>query len=145
VLTRRRRFSVLLLPPLLLPHSGLSFVVSHALQCALVAGAVATAVASFRSPPPLLAPLADAVADHGSFAGYWVVLGVLSSIGLGSGLHTFVLFLGPHVVRVANAAVLHGNTGASGRRGGVGRRSRFRAVVRPRSLPWVAFTRTAAS
>lgn len=94
--------------------------VSHALQCALVAGAVAAAVASFRNPPPLLAPLADAVADYGSFAGYWVVLGVLSSIGLGSGLHTFVLFLGPHIVRVTNAAVLHGNTGAFAR-GGSGR------------------------
>ncbi|KAJ2350931.1 hypothetical protein IWW50_004802, partial [Coemansia erecta] len=31
---------------------------------------------------------------------YWVALGVLSSIGLGAGLHTFVLFLGPHIARV---------------------------------------------
>lgn len=28
---------------------------------------------------------------------WWVALGVASSIGLGSGLHTFVLYLGPHV------------------------------------------------
>ncbi|WOL16919.1 hypothetical protein Cni_G25707 [Canna indica] len=28
---------------------------------------------------------------------WWVTLGVLSSIGLGSGLHTFVLYLGPHI------------------------------------------------
>ncbi|KAJ2618962.1 hypothetical protein GGF44_005676, partial [Coemansia sp. RSA 1694] len=35
---------------------------------------------------------------------YWVMLGVLSSIGLGAGLHTFVLFLGPHVARVTLTA-----------------------------------------
>ncbi|XXG48537.1 hypothetical protein AAC387_Pa02g2959 [Persea americana] len=28
---------------------------------------------------------------------WWVTLGVASSIGLGSGLHTFVLYLGPHI------------------------------------------------
>uniref|UniRef100_A0A7S3D757 Vacuole membrane protein 1 n=1 Tax=Palpitomonas bilix TaxID=652834 RepID=A0A7S3D757_9EUKA len=28
---------------------------------------------------------------------YWVFLGILSSVGLGTGLHTFVLYLGPHV------------------------------------------------
>ncbi|PVU91545.1 hypothetical protein BB560_006118, partial [Smittium megazygosporum] len=31
---------------------------------------------------------------------YWVFLGVLSSIGLGAGLHTFVLFLGPYIAKV---------------------------------------------
>lgn len=35
---------------------------------------------------------------------YWVGLGVLSSVGLGAGLHTFVLFLGPHIARVALTA-----------------------------------------
>ncbi|KAJ2799989.1 hypothetical protein H4R21_003349 [Coemansia helicoidea] len=35
---------------------------------------------------------------------YWVVLGVLSSVGLGAGLHTFVLFLGPHIARVTLTA-----------------------------------------
>ena len=29
---------------------------------------------------------------------YWMVLGILSSIGLGSGLHTFILYLAPHIV-----------------------------------------------
>ena len=38
--------------------------------------------------------------DQTRFIAYWVILGVLSSIGLGSGLHTFVLFLGPHILRV---------------------------------------------
>ncbi|URD73457.1 SNARE associated Golgi protein [Musa troglodytarum] len=31
------------------------------------------------------------------FSLWWVALGVASSIGLGSGLHTFVLYLGPHI------------------------------------------------
>jgi len=31
---------------------------------------------------------------------WWVLLGVASSIGLGTGLHTFVLYLGPHIAKV---------------------------------------------
>ncbi|XP_057513557.1 vacuole membrane protein KMS1-like isoform X1 [Actinidia eriantha] len=31
------------------------------------------------------------------FGIWWLALGVVSSIGLGSGLHTFVLYLGPHI------------------------------------------------
>lgn len=34
---------------------------------------------------------------------YWLFLGVLSSVGLGTGLHTFVLYLGPHIASVALA------------------------------------------
>ncbi|KAI8805441.1 hypothetical protein BJ742DRAFT_820443 [Cladochytrium replicatum] len=36
--------------------------------------------------------------------GWWVMLGIASSIGLGTGLHTFVLFLGPHIAHVTVAA-----------------------------------------
>ena len=35
---------------------------------------------------------------------YWIFLGILSSVGLGTGLHTFVLYLGPHIARVTLAA-----------------------------------------
>ncbi|CAB3401581.1 unnamed protein product [Caenorhabditis bovis] len=35
---------------------------------------------------------------------WWVFLGVLSSIGLGSGLHTFLIYLGPHIAAVTLAA-----------------------------------------
>lgn len=35
---------------------------------------------------------------------YWIGLGVLSSIGLGTGLHTFILYLGPHIASVTMAA-----------------------------------------
>lgn len=34
------------------------------------------------------------------FMSWWVMLGVASSIGLGTGLHTFVLYLGPHIAKV---------------------------------------------
>lgn len=35
--------------------------------------------------------------NYFKYAFWWVALGVASSIGLGSGLHTFVLYLGPHI------------------------------------------------
>ena len=38
------------------------------------------------------------------FIGYWVGLGILSSVGLGTGLHTFVLYLGPKVAQFVMAS-----------------------------------------
>ncbi|XP_063927167.1 vacuole membrane protein 1 isoform X2 [Zophobas morio] len=35
---------------------------------------------------------------------YWIGLGILSSVGLGTGLHTFILYLGPHIAAVTLAA-----------------------------------------
>jgi len=35
---------------------------------------------------------------------WWVGLGILSSVGLGTGLHTFILYLGPHIAAVTMAA-----------------------------------------
>ncbi|XP_054158755.1 vacuole membrane protein 1-like [Oppia nitens] len=35
---------------------------------------------------------------------YWCGLGILSSVGLGTGLHTFLLYLGPHIASVTLAA-----------------------------------------
>ena len=37
------------------------------------------------------------------FAIWWMGLGIASSIGLGTGLHTFVLYLGPHIAKVTMA------------------------------------------
>ena len=42
--------------------------------------------------------------DFVLFATYWIGLGVASSIGLGTGLHTFILYLGPHIAQVVIAA-----------------------------------------
>jgi vacuole membrane protein 1 len=44
------------------------------------------------------------VFDIGYFSLYWIFLGVASSIGLGTGLHTFVLYLGPYIAQVTLAA-----------------------------------------
>jgi uncharacterized membrane protein len=45
------------------------------------------------------------IKEMGWFALYWIVLGVASSIGLGTGLHTFVLYLGPHIAKVVVASI----------------------------------------
>ncbi|MCO5549861.1 hypothetical protein L7F22_003335 [Adiantum nelumboides] len=42
------------------------------------------------------------------YAFWWVGLGIASSIGLGSGLHTFVLYLGPHIAMFTLKATLCG-------------------------------------
>ncbi|XP_019187894.1 PREDICTED: vacuole membrane protein KMS1-like isoform X2 [Ipomoea nil] len=42
-------------------------------------------------------PYAEELFNYIQFGIWWVALGVASSIGLGSGLHTFVLYLGPHI------------------------------------------------
>lgn len=46
----------------------------------------------------------DAIRLNMWFIIYWVGLGVLSSVGLGTGLHTFILYLGPHIASVTLAA-----------------------------------------
>ena len=92
----------------------LEYVRTHALGCALGSLLLAACTQLMKSPPLLLAPLRDEIYLNGSFAAYWLVLGILSSIGLGSGLHTFVLFLGPHIVRIASAGVRLRGTDFSG-------------------------------
>ncbi|XP_057957722.1 vacuole membrane protein KMS1 isoform X2 [Malania oleifera] len=39
----------------------------------------------------------EEILQYFQFGLWWTALGVASSIGLGSGLHTFVLYLGPHI------------------------------------------------
>lgn len=48
--------------------------------------------------------LIDLIRTNTWFVVYWVGLGVLSSVGLGTGLHTFLLYLGPHIASVTLAA-----------------------------------------
>lgn len=45
------------------------------------------------------------VSENALFAMYWIILGILSSVGVGSGFHTFILYLAPHVLRVAGTAI----------------------------------------
>ncbi|GBG28769.1 Vacuole membrane protein 1 [Hondaea fermentalgiana] len=49
-------------------------------------------------------PLADEVDKYTEFVVWWIGLGVLSSIGLGSGLHSGILFLFPHMFKVVMAS-----------------------------------------
>jgi vacuole membrane protein 1 len=35
---------------------------------------------------------------------WWILLGIASSVGFGTGLHTFVLYLGPHIAKVTMAS-----------------------------------------
>ena len=49
-------------------------------------------------------PYREKVYDILYFAGWWMGLGVASSIGLGTGLHTFMLYLGPHIAGMTIAA-----------------------------------------
>ncbi len=44
-------------------------------------------------------PLSEAE-DWAQFVVWWVGLGVLSSIGLGTGMHSGLLFLFPHMLKV---------------------------------------------
>ncbi|XP_075709148.1 vacuole membrane protein 1 [Rhinoderma darwinii] len=44
------------------------------------------------------------VENKSLWCAYWVGLGILSSVGLGTGLHTFLLYLGPHIASVTLAA-----------------------------------------
>lgn len=50
----------------------------------------------------------SAIFKHGEqiayFCLYWIILGVASSIGLGTGLHTFVLYLGPRIAKITMRA-----------------------------------------
>nr|GMD75690.1 vacuole membrane protein KMS1 [Ipomoea batatas] len=47
----------------------------------------------------------EEVLEYLQFGVWWIALGVASSIGLGSGLHTFVLYLGPHIALFTIKAV----------------------------------------
>src|SRR3990167_11544852 len=59
-------------------------------------------LSSIILPHVIEGPHRDAVQtfdEIAKFVGWWVVLGILSSIGLGTGLHTFVLYLAPHMAK----------------------------------------------
>ncbi len=50
------------------------------------------------------------------WCGWWVGLGILSSVGLGTGLHTFLLYLGQSpcfLISVANPYHLDGGSGSA--------------------------------
>jgi len=104
-------------PPLVLWRAPLTTLLCATLQCGvllrqaarhmwqlrhtLLVLTVATATAVLIPGPHRT--LAVQAAPHVYWYGYWIWLGILSSVGFGSGLHTFVLFLAPFILRVAAA------------------------------------------
>lgn len=48
--------------------------------------------------------LLDSIYFWLSYVTWWVGLGVLSSVGLGTGMHSGILFLFPHIMKVCVAA-----------------------------------------
>uniref|UniRef100_A0A6S8IP71 VTT domain-containing protein n=1 Tax=Dunaliella tertiolecta TaxID=3047 RepID=A0A6S8IP71_DUNTE len=61
-----------------------------------------------------LAPeLVSYVEDFMKYVAWWVGLGILSSIGLGTGMHSGLLFLFPHMLKVCLAAETCGHVGFS--------------------------------
>ena len=69
----------------------------------------ATLAAAIHFPGPYT-PYLDLMSSKSSWCLYWVGLGVLSSVGFGTGLHTFLLYLGPHIAGVTIAAWECGTT-----------------------------------
>ncbi|XP_063613122.1 vacuole membrane protein 1-like isoform X1 [Penaeus indicus] len=70
------------------------------LLLALLVGGYYTA---YKTPGPHQL-LFQRVENQFWWCAWWVWLGILSSVGLGTGLHTFLLYLGPHIASVTMAA-----------------------------------------
>ncbi|XP_055699412.1 vacuole membrane protein 1 isoform X2 [Phlebotomus papatasi] len=75
----------------------------HKKLMAVLVAAVAIVISLYHVPGKHQAYI-DMIRVHMWFVTYWVGLGVLSSVGLGTGLHTFLLYLGPHIASVTMAA-----------------------------------------
>lgn len=69
----------------------------------LIAAVTSAAVFVYKTPGEHQ-PWIAVVEKHLIWSLYWVFLGVLSSIGFGSGLHTFLIYLGPWIASVTLAA-----------------------------------------
>uniref|UniRef100_A0A336LY27 CSON007653 protein n=1 Tax=Culicoides sonorensis TaxID=179676 RepID=A0A336LY27_CULSO len=73
-------------------------------KCIAIFLILATIVTVFYHIPGKHQAYFDTFRANAFFIVYWVGLGVLSSVGLGTGLHTFLLYLGPHIASVTLAA-----------------------------------------
>jgi len=65
---------------------------------------VTVAITSFLYLPGPHELYRTTTTDFTLYAMYWIGLGIASSVGLGTGLHTFVLYLGPHIAKIVLAA-----------------------------------------
>lgn len=69
-----------------------------------IAAAVVAVLCALYNVPGAHQVVFGAIRENLWFAVYWIGLGILSSVGMGSGLHTFLLYLGPHIASVTIAA-----------------------------------------
>jgi len=81
----------------------LAYLLSHRTFTYLVVGGGTTVLLLWLTPGAHQVHL-KGVWSGLSFALLWITLGVLSSVGLGTGLHTFVLYLGPYIAKATLAA-----------------------------------------
>ena len=80
--------------------SGVRFFLLHPVVKFFLFPITLAAVAGYQLDGPHKATL-DIIYFWLSYVVWWVGLGVLSSIGLGSGIHSGILFLFPHVIKVS--------------------------------------------
>ncbi|CAA3031476.1 vacuole membrane KMS1 [Olea europaea subsp. europaea] len=76
---------------------SISYVLSHSGRLMLLSSIVILAVVLLVTIDGPHEKHVEEVLHYIQFGLWWVALGVASSVGLGSGLHTFVLYLGPHI------------------------------------------------
>ncbi|XP_013144251.1 PREDICTED: vacuole membrane protein 1 [Papilio polytes] len=88
---------------LILISTGLQRLLAYKLLALVIILSIAATVTSYYVGGPHQ-PYVQLVVMKLAWWGWWVVLGVCSSVGLGTGLHTFLLYLGPHIARVTLAA-----------------------------------------
>ncbi|KAI8896221.1 hypothetical protein BC833DRAFT_622310 [Globomyces pollinis-pini] len=79
--------------------SLLSYLVSHFFSLFFLLSTLLSIYYFYWSHPAILLSK-----DWLAWYSWWLGLGIASSIGLGTGLHTFVLFLAPHIAKVTVTA-----------------------------------------
>lgn len=80
--------------------SLIGLILRHLLPLFLLSFLLSTLLLSSGPHQPVIAWIEEV----GVWGMWWVGLGIASSIGLGTGLHTFVLYLGPHIAKVTLVA-----------------------------------------
>lgn len=85
--------------------AAFSFISTHILLLGLLSGS-ALSIILLEGPHSEVTPTQymQQAKELFLFTSWWLFLGVASSIGLGTGLHTFVLYLGPHIAKVTLVA-----------------------------------------
>ncbi|GLI70272.1 hypothetical protein VaNZ11_015204 [Volvox africanus] len=82
-------------------YSGAKWVASHPVTLVILPALVAYAGTKWAGYKQ---NLLTEIEENVKYVVWWVGLGVLSSIGLGTGMHTGLLFLFPHILKVCLAA-----------------------------------------